>query len=96
MSTPEDRYRNDVVYSKVVDWIESIIRDAKLTPSEVRECAMLAAIHYEMRAISHGRYVFGDVETYIQTLPDDVKSALETLQSFRTANPHGERHDIDS
>jgi hypothetical protein len=46
---PEYRYRNDATFRHVVDALEHLIVSASLTPSEVREAAMLACIHHEMR-----------------------------------------------
>ncbi len=82
MNTPQDRYNNDVVYSKIVDSFEALIHAAQLTPSEVRECALLAAIHYEMRTIRRTQYI---------DLPADVKQAFDVMQSWRTdPERHGE------
>lgn len=38
------RYYNDPVFHRVVDVLRSVISGAQLTPSEVREAAMLACI----------------------------------------------------
>lgn len=38
------RYMNDPIFHTVVDHMRLLIRSAKLTPSEVREAAMLACI----------------------------------------------------
>jgi hypothetical protein len=42
------------MFRKVVDTLEALIHDAHLTPSEIREAAVLAATHYEMRALPKG------------------------------------------
>jgi hypothetical protein len=44
MPTVRARYLNDPVYHQVVDALRDLIRQARLTPSEVREAAMLACI----------------------------------------------------
>lgn len=49
MKNPEEKYRHDADYHMLVDTIENFINQAKYTPSEVREAAILACIHYEMR-----------------------------------------------
>jgi len=69
---PENRYRNDVAYHKLVDMIEALIVQAKYTPSEIRECALLACIHHEMR---YGQKQF--------EVPVEVEKALETLTDWR-------------
>jgi hypothetical protein len=47
--TIDERYRDDPAFRQVVDMLEFVIVDARLTPLEVRQAAMLAAINYEMR-----------------------------------------------
>jgi hypothetical protein len=49
MQTIEYRYNNDPMVHALVDSLEKSIHDLQFTPSEIRECAMLAAIHYEQR-----------------------------------------------
>lgn len=49
MSTIHERYRNDPMIHRLVDVLEVQIEQLNLTPSEIRECATLAAIHYEQR-----------------------------------------------
>lgn len=43
------RYRNDPTYHAVVQYLESILHEMRLTPGELRDAAMLAAIHFEQR-----------------------------------------------
>ena len=45
---PERRYRRDPVFKLFVDTIHALLRRAEMSPSEVREGAMLACIHFEM------------------------------------------------
>jgi len=51
MMAPEDRYRHDPVFRRLVDILELQIREAQYTPSELREAAILAAIHYESTTV---------------------------------------------
>lgn len=51
MMTTRERYRNEAVFRNLVDVLENAIENLQLTPSEIREAAMLAAIHYEERHI---------------------------------------------
>ena len=49
--SPEDRYRHDQHFRALVDLLEAAVHRAEYTPTELREAAMLAAIHYEMRTL---------------------------------------------
>ena len=46
-NTPEFRYRTDVKFKQLVDLLTHFVFKAEFTPSEVREAALLACIHYE-------------------------------------------------
>ena len=46
-SLPEWRYQHDPKFKGYVDLMHHLIQRAELTPTEVREAAMLACIHYE-------------------------------------------------
>jgi len=45
--TPDERYRTDRMFQHLVDSLYCQIREARYTPTEIREAAMLAQIHYE-------------------------------------------------
>lgn len=47
MQSIEYHYNNDPMVKALVDSLISAIINLQLTPSEIRECAMLAAIRYE-------------------------------------------------
>jgi hypothetical protein len=49
MQSIEYRYLHDPQVHALVDSLENIIHTLQFTPSEIRECAMLAAIRYEQR-----------------------------------------------
>lgn len=49
--TPDERYKLDPYFHMLVDLLEKHIESAQLTPSEIREAAILATIHYEMRTM---------------------------------------------
>jgi len=70
--SPHEKYHNDAQYRKLVDMIRYLIQDAQFTPSEVREAATLACIHYEMHSLSRFRAV-----------PIKVNDALHVLDEFR-------------
>jgi hypothetical protein len=52
MQLIEYRYLHDAQVRTLVDSLEHHIHALQFTPSEIRECAMLAAIHYERRRSS--------------------------------------------
>ncbi len=73
MVSPKDRYENDVQYRQLCDLIEGFLHQAQFTPSEVRECAVMACIHYEMRhAFKH------------YTVPISINRALHELDEWRS------------
>lgn len=43
MNTTRDRYLNDPIFHRLVDFVRQGIRENKYTPGEVREAAVLAA-----------------------------------------------------
>ena len=49
--TPEDRYNSDPQFRVLVDMLHNAIRNAQYTPTEIREDAMLAAIHHDMTTV---------------------------------------------
>lgn len=52
-STPEYRYGHDVKFKQLVDLLTHFVWKADFTPSEVREAALLACIHYESMHLRH-------------------------------------------
>jgi hypothetical protein len=54
--TPQGRYLNDPMFHRVVDMLHELVRECRLTPSEIRDAAMLACIHYEANST---RLMFG-------------------------------------
>jgi hypothetical protein len=86
MMTPEQKYNSDAHYRMLTDAIEAQLHYAHFTPSEVRECALLAAIHFERRhfhrtVISQG---LGN------PFPEEVRRAMKTLEDWRVSNPISE------
>lgn len=71
MKTPNEKYNNDPAYRRLVMTMESLIAGAEFTPSEIREAAMLACIHYEMRYVSN-KIVYRD----------DVENAFKILENY--------------
>ena len=57
MQTVEERYQTDVEFHTLVDLMYNFIVNAKYTPSELREAALLAATKYE---VNHARRLFRD------------------------------------
>lgn len=50
-NSPEHRYVNDAKFKQIVDILEHLIHSAEFTPSEIREAAMLATIHHELKTV---------------------------------------------
>lgn len=46
-SVPEVRYQHDTAFKNLVDVLHHFIQKAEFTPTEIREAALLACIHYE-------------------------------------------------
>lgn len=46
-SLPETRYSHDPAFKQLVDIMHHFIQKAEFTPTEMREAALLACIHYE-------------------------------------------------
>lgn len=63
---PEQRYCHDAHFAQLVDFLEAQIHAANLTPTEIREAAMLAAVHHSMREVSPMVYVGGAVAPRVQ------------------------------
>lgn len=70
MKTPKEKYMNDPEYHNLVCTLESLIEQARFTPSELREACILACINYEMRHIRE----------YL--IDPHVLNALDTLDRF--------------
>lgn len=49
--TVEERYQRDPMFRSLVDTLYTLIQQARYTPTEIREAAMLAQIQYEQRTI---------------------------------------------
>jgi hypothetical protein len=53
MMTPQERYERDPLFHRLVDTIHEAIRRCQYTATEVREAAMLAAIHHDSITVRH-------------------------------------------
>lgn len=64
----EQRYREDNEFHYLVDMLCSLISRAKYTPTEIREAALLAMIHYERQIIvdrdMYERMVISDTTSF--------------------------------
>ncbi len=54
-----ERYQYDVQFRHLVDMIYSLIQDAKFTPTEIRERAMLAQVMHEEKNLR--KYTIDDI-----------------------------------
>jgi hypothetical protein len=50
--SPEERYLHDPQFKRLVDMLEKQIHECQYTPTELREAAILAAIHYENKRMA--------------------------------------------
>jgi hypothetical protein len=66
MKTPREKYEKDPSYRQIVQMLESLIHEAKFTPSELREASILASILYEERNIQH--YAIFPTKTTMEAL----------------------------
>ena len=73
MMTPEEKYNNDAMYRSLVQSLEALLHQANFCPSEIREAAMLACVHHEMRQT---RSVFVE-------MPSNVIEAMDRLNDWR-------------
>ena len=49
--SPHARYQRDASFRTLVDLLESLVHQARYSPSELREASLLACIHYGRIAI---------------------------------------------
>lgn len=71
MKSPREKYQNDPEYHNLVYMLESLIEQARFTPSELREACVLASINYEMRHVRS------------QEIDPQTQEALRILENFR-------------
>ena len=83
MNSPKQRYENDPNYRKMVDAMEGMIVACQYSPAEMREMAVMASIHYEMRhAFRH------------YTVPLPVNDAIKVMADWR-ARVDAEQKELD-
>jgi len=74
MKSIDDRYLRDPEFTRLVDTFYLFYKEAKMTPTEVREAALLAQIKYEM---SYPRPI---------TISNDLKMQLQYCVENRRGN----------
>jgi hypothetical protein len=45
---PTERFKSDPEYAQIVNMLEMLLIDARIAPSDLRDCAVLACIRYAM------------------------------------------------
>lgn len=88
MNTPECRYMNDAMYRATVDMMEGLIHEAQFTPSEIREMAVLAAIHYELNRVRPYTVIPSEVNNAFHILD---KWCTEEIPPQETMKPLGDK-----
>lgn len=88
----DERYHTDSQFRMMVDVLESWIHQMDATPSEVRDMAMLACFHYEMRrARSFCFNIEGDMITPMseeaRALVHDTADRIEAVRRWMELNP---------
>jgi hypothetical protein len=73
MMSLKERYQNDAIFKRVVDVLETLISKHQMTPTEIREAAILACVHSELRIKRPTEF------------PPEVQEAFETIRKFRDA-----------
>ncbi len=68
MKTMRERYLNDTHFKVLVDMMVNHIQQARFTPSEMREAAILASIIYEEHNITQIRIIEPDVENALRVI----------------------------
>lgn len=79
MKSPEEKYLNDSRYHQLVDFIENFLRKAEFSPSEIREAAMLACIHFELK---YFRVRIWQSEEE-RAVSDGINDAATTMEKWR-------------
>ena len=77
MKSPKEKFMNDPEYHHLVQMLESMIEQARFTPSELREACVLASINYEMRHIRN------------QQIDPRTEDALRVLDRFASKRSPG-------
>ena len=70
MQSAREKYLKDPIFHSLVDLMVHHIVEARFTPSEMREAAILASIIYEGQNVRSFR------------VPEDINSALQTLRDW--------------
>lgn len=78
MKTPEEKYNNDPQYARLVDMLHRMVIECRFTPSELREAATLASIHYEMKRVTQMKY----------PPPDNLHESIIKIHNWTKEN-HG-------
>lgn len=87
MMTPEERYHREPDFRALVDTMYQFIVQARYTPTEMREAAMLAAIKYDrthVRSWDYGSQ--GAIGDPVSPSSDGVPAMLKEIERLKALN----------
>lgn len=68
MTTPREKYREDILYHQIVDAMVGMIEACHLTPAEMREAAVLASIIYHERHVGPWTIPYQEIEDFLSKI----------------------------
>jgi hypothetical protein len=83
VKTPREKYLNDPHYHALVNSLRALIEKCEMTPSEVREAAILACILYEENTVRSIQFRGGEI---LEAEEGRIRGLLQELEKWTAAN----------